>query len=438
MGVISLGCAKNTVDTEMMMGILKRAGYAFSTEPEKADVVIINTCGFINDAKKESIDTIFETAQLKQSAGLKGVIVTGCLSKRYKDVLFDEIPEADVFLGTENYHDIAAAVETAFAGQRKMYFENENIDYALEDRVLTAYPHSAYIKIAEGCDNRCAYCAIPVIRGNYRSRTMESIVAETETLVGMGVREITLIAQDTTYYGLDIYKQAKLAALLKKVAAVKGVKWLRVLYSYPERITDELLDVIYQTENIVNYLDMPIQHFSDPVLKAMNRKSSTASVMDLLKKIREKYPKMVLRTTLLVGFPGETKQDFERLLASVKQARFDRLGCFAFSKEEGTKAYGMAETVGEKEKARRKEQVMAAQAEISLEKNRAKIGETYSVVIDEYDPDIYMYIARSFECAPESDGKIYVSSPKALDIGEWYDAVITNAEYHDLMGEIKE
>ena len=422
----------------MMMGILARAGYGFTSEPEEADVMIVNTCGFINDAKKESIDTIFETAQMKQSAGLKGVIVTGCLSKRYKDVLFDEIPEADVFLGTENYHEIVKAVETAYRGERKTFFENEDIDYVSEERVLTTYPHSAYIKIAEGCDNRCAYCAIPMIRGNYRSRTMESIVSEAKVLIGMGVKEITLIAQDTTYYGMDIYGQAKLAELLKQVSAVAGVQWLRVLYSYPERITDELLDVIYHTPNIVNYLDMPIQHFSDSVLKAMNRKSSYASVMALLKKIRTQHPDMILRTTLLVGFPGETKKDFELLLDSVKETGFDRLGCFAFSKEEGTKAFGMAETVSEKEKERRKEKVMAVQSDISLKKNQAKIGSTYSVLIDEYYADIFMYIARSTECAPESDGKIYVSSPKPLKIGEFYDVTITNAEYHDLMGEIKE
>ncbi|MEX1307434.1 MAG: 30S ribosomal protein S12 methylthiotransferase RimO, partial [Eubacteriales bacterium] len=396
------------------------------------------TCGFINDAKKESIDTIFETAQLKKSAGLKGIIVTGCLSKRYKDVLFDQIPEADVFLGTENYHDIVDAVETAYAGQRKMLFENENIDYEADARVLTTYPHSAYIKIAEGCDNRCAYCAIPMIRGRYRSRTMESIVTEAKALVERGVKEITLIAQDTTQYGVDIYTEPQLPELLRRVAAVEGVAWLRVLYSYPERITDELLEVIDQTPNIVKYLDMPIQHFSDSVLKAMNRKSSYASVMDLLKKIRTRYPDMILRTTLLVGFPGETQEDFELLLKSVKQTEFDRLGCFAFSKEEGTKAFKMAETVSEKEKEKRKEEVMAVQAEISLKKNKAKIGQTYRVIIDEYDADIFMYIARSYECAPESDGKIFVTAPEPLNIGEFYDVTITDSEYHDLMGEIKE
>jgi len=363
-------------------------------------------------------------------------VVTGCLSKRYKDVLFDEIPEANVFLGTENYHEIVDAVETAFAGQRGTFFEKDDIDYNVDERVLTAYSHSAYIKIAEGCDNRCAYCAIPYIRGNYRSRSMESIVAEAEALVKRGVKEITLIAQDTTKYGQDIYGENRLVALLKKVAAVEGVSWLRVLYSYPESITDELLEVIYNTPNIVNYLDMPIQHFSDSVLKAMNRKNSYASVMSLIEKIRTKYPGMCLRTTLLVGFPGETKQDFELLLDSVKNAEFDRLGCFAFSKEEGTKAFKMKETVSEKDKENRREQVMALQSEISLKKNKAKIGKTYRVIVDEYDEDIFMYIARSYECAPESDGKVYVSSPEPLKIGRFYDVIITNAEYHDLMGEI--
>ncbi len=419
------------------MGILQRAGYAFTSEPEEADVMIVNTCGFINDAKKESIDTIFETATLKDGK-LQGVVVTGCLSKRYKDVLFDEIPEADVFLGTENYHHIVEAVETAFRGERRTFFETENINYENEDRVLTTYPHSAYIKIAEGCDNRCAYCAIPFIRGNYRSRTMESIVDEAKILVSRGVKEITLIAQDTTQYGVDIYGKARLPELLKKVAAVKGVAWLRVLYSYPERVTDELLETIYTTPNIVNYLDMPIQHFSDSVLKAMNRKSSYASVTALLKKLREHYPDMTLRTTLLVGFPGESKQDFDRLLKSVKETEFDRLGCFAFSREEGTKAFDMPETVSEKEKEKRREKVMAAQADISLAKNKACIGETIRVIIDEYDDDIFMYIARSEACAPESDGKVYVSSPEPLKIGEFYDVIITNAEYHDLMGEINE
>jgi len=435
-GIVSLGCAKNTVDTEMMMGILRRDGFGFVQSPEDADVIIINTCGFINDAKKESIDTIFEMTKYKEDAAVKGIIVTGCLSKRYKGVLFDEIPEADVFLGTENYHKISDAVLTAYKGKRKTFFEQESIDYEPSERVLTTYPHSAYIKIAEGCNNRCSYCAIPFIRGEFRSRTYESIINETKYLVNIGVKEITLIAQDTTKYGTDIYGEQRLADLLRKVSRVEGVKWLRVLYSYPEGITDEILEVIEKTPNICNYVDMPIQHFSNRVLKAMNRKNSYESVMKLLKKIRTEYPDTILRTTLMVGFPGEEEEDFEILKNSVVEAEFDRLGVFSFSKEEDTKAYEMNETVSEEEKEDRHTEIMAIQADISLKKTRDRIGKTFEVIIDEYDEDIFMYIGRSFEQAPESDGKIYISSEKALNIGGFYYAKITNAEFHDMMGEI--
>jgi len=436
-GIVSLGCAKNTVDTEMMMGILKRQNHQFVQDPEEADVIIVNTCGFINDAKKESIDTIFEMAGFKSHASVKGVVVTGCLSKRYKELLFDEIPEADVFLGTENYHQIGEAVLAAYRGERKMFFDNESIDYMPQERVLTTYPHSAYIKIAEGCNNRCSYCAIPFIRGAFRSRTYESILEEAAFLVSIGVKEITLIAQDTSKYGTDIYKKACLAELLKKVSNVNGVKWLRVLYSYPEGITDDVLNVIYNTENICNYIDMPIQHFSDNVLKMMNRKNTYQSVMRLIDKIRKNYPDMTLRTTLMVGFPGETEADFELLKESVKKAAFDRLGVFSFSKEEDTKAYEYDETVSEAEKEIRHQAVMNIQKEISYHKNQAKINKTYSVLIDEYDEAIFMYIGRSKELAPESDGKIFVSSEKPLNIGEFYDVKIKKAEYHDLMGEAK-
>jgi ribosomal protein S12 methylthiotransferase len=436
-GIVSLGCAKNTVDTEMMMGILSREGFNFVQKPQDAQVIIINTCGFINDAKKESIDTIFEMSEYKKKTGVRGIVVTGCLSKRYKELLFKDLPEADVFLGTENYHKIVQAVTAAYNGERKMFFDDASIDYTPQDRVLTTNPHSAYIKIAEGCNNRCSYCAIPFIRGDFRSRSYESVLEEAEYLVSIGVKEITLIAQDTTKYGRDIYGKACLAELLKKVSDVNGVKWLRVLYSYPEGITDEVLDVIYKTPNICNYIDMPIQHFSNRVLKMMNRQNTFESVMGLIKKIRSNYPEMILRTTLMVGFPSEDQEDFEILKKSVIKARFDRLGVFKFSKEEDTKAYEFDETVSEEEKGTRHKEIMDIQKEISYKKNQERVSKTYSVLIDEYDEDIFMYLGRSFEIAPESDGKIYVASKSQLEIGSFYDVVINKAEYHDLMGEAR-
>jgi len=435
-GVISLGCAKNTVDTEMMMGILKRDGFEFVSDETQADVMIINTCGFIQDAKQESLDVIFETARLKMQGRLKGIVVTGCLSERYKALLFEQIPEADVFLGTENYHQISDAVRTAYDKKRAMMFDDRNIDYLVKERVLATYPHSAYIKIAEGCNNRCSYCAIPMIRGRYRSRTIESIVEEAKFLVKIGVKEITLIAQDTTKYGYDLYGEYRLSELLKTVANVEGVVWLRVLYAYPENITDEMIETIANTPNICNYIDMPIQHFSDNVLKTMNRKSSRQSVNELIKKIRDHYSDMVLRTTVMVGFPGETKKDFEILRKDVEQAQFDRLGCFMFSKEEDTPAYKMKETVSAKQKQKRHEQIMAMQAEISLKRNKERVGQTYQVLIDEYDADIYMYIGRSYAFAPESDGKIYITSEEPLEIGSFVSAIVTDAEYHDLMARV--
>ncbi len=434
-GVISLGCAKNTVDTEMMMGILKRDGFAFVSDESEADVMIINTCGFIQDAKEESLDVIFNTAGLKGKTALKGIVVTGCLSERYKDILFDQIPEADVFLGTENYHQISEAVRAAYHEKRGKFFGEPDISYKADERVLTTYPHSAYIKIAEGCDNRCTYCAIPLIRGRYRSRMLESIVEEARFLVSIGVKEITLIAQDTTKYGMDIEGGPRLPELLKAVAGVKGVVWLRVLYAYPDGITEELLKTIDETPNICNYLDIPIQHFSDRVLKVMNRKGSQAEITALIDRVRVAFPEMVLRTTVMVGFPGETKADFEILMDSIRRAEFDRLGCFMFSKEEDTPAYHLKETVSPAEKQKRYESVMALQAEISLKHNQALIGKTMRVLVDEYDADIYMYIGRSYAHAPESDGKIYITSAAPINPGEFIDVTITNAEYHDLMAE---
>jgi len=434
-GVISLGCVKNTVDTEMMLGILDKTGeFLFVQDLEESDVVIVNTCGFINDAKKESIDTIFEISKYKED-NLKGIVVTGCLSKRYKELLFDKIPEADVFLGTENYHSIVKAVKCALNGERAMFFDDESIEYAIDERVITTFPHTSYIKISEGCDNKCTYCAIPLIRGGYRSREIESIVKEAEFLTSNGVKEIILIAQDTTKYGVDIYGEKSLVKLLQDVSKVEGVEWLRVLYSYPEDITDALLDEIYTNEKICNYIDMPLQHFSDNVLTHMNRKSDYAGINNLVKKIRSNYPKIILRTTLMVGFPGETEEDYQIMKKSVEKLEFDRMGVFAFSKEEDTPASLLDETVSEEEKQSRKDEIMQIQRAISYKRNQDKLDKTYQVLIDEYDDSIFMYIGRSSEFAPDSDGSIYISSEKPLNVGEFYNIKIVKAEYHDLMGE---
>ena len=346
-GMVSLGCAKNRVDAEIMMGMLKNAGYKLVAEAGMSDVAIVNTCGFIEDAKKEAIEEILELVQLKKEKRIKAIIVTGCLAERYREEVEKELPEVDAVLGIGANKDIVQTVEQVLAGKHIASFPEKDLLPLCGERVQTTPYYTSYIKIAEGCDNCCSYCAIPLIRGRFRSRPMEEIVAEAEHLAKNGVRELNVIAQDTTRYGEDLYGEKKLAALLRELCKFDGLRWIRVLYCYPERITDELLDVIASEEKIAKYIDLPLQHCSETVLRSMNRRGNRAELTALLKKIREKIPGVTLRTTVMTGFPGETEEDFTELAEFVKEIRFDRLGCFAYSAEEGTPAAEFADQVAE-------------------------------------------------------------------------------------------
>ena len=428
-GVISLGCSKNRVDTENMLKMLQDEGAEFTADPEKAEVIIVNTCGFINDAKQESIDTILEMAEKKQTGTLRALIVTGCLSQRYQNELAEELPEVDAFLGVANYSEIASTVKRALKHQKTMEFSNipERFDQAT--RILTTPPWYAYVKIAEGCNNRCSYCAIPEIRGPLKSRPMDEVIAEVRALVERGVQEIVLIAQDTTKYGEDL-GQANLPELLKELDRIDGLRWIRILYSYPESVTPELVDTILNAEHIVHYLDIPVQHLEDTVLKRMNRRGRYADIERAVRLLRQSDPEFILRTTMIAGFPGETEEQVKILIERLQELAFDRVGVFAYSQEEGTPAAKFRDQVPLKVRARRRDQILQAQMEISKKRNESRIGKVYPVVIEEYAEG--KWLGRSYAEAPEVDGKIYVNGG---NIGQWKDVKIIQADYYDLMGE---
>jgi ribosomal protein S12 methylthiotransferase len=408
----TLGCPKNFNDSEMAMGLLEEHGHAIAASPEDADVIVVNTCGFINDAKKESIDEIFNMAQLK--AGGRKLIVSGCLSQRYGDELFEEMPEVDGFIGVNDYDRLPLLIDELEDKKSQRFKAIDPCDLeALEIRArkLPDDPYSATLKIAEGCNNICAYCVIPQIRGPYRSRTMESITEEAERLAAAGCRELILIAQDVTYYGMDIYGELKLPELLRRLCRVEGISWIRLMYCYEDRITDELIETIASEEKICNYLDIPIQHASDKVLAAMNRRSTGSSIDDTLKRLRKAIPDVHIRTTLIVGFPGETEEDYETLTDFVEREKFARLGVFAYSREEGTRAAEMENQIDEDVKQERLDGVMVRQMEISLELNREKIGSVMEVMVDERDDD-GSYIGRTRYDAPEIDNSV-IFVPKA-------------------------
>jgi len=433
-GVVSLGCTKNLVDTENMLGILQAKGYVLTNDPSAADAIVVNTCGFIKDAKQESINTILEMAEYKQTGSLKGLIVTGCLSERYKLELVEELPEVDAFLGVSNYGDIAKTVEDVLKGKKYANFERKAL-LTGENRVLTTAPYLAYIKIAEGCDNCCSYCAIPSIRGPLRSRSMEDILTEARSLLNRGVQEIVLIAQDTTKYGLDLYGEPKLLAIAKSIADMKETRWLRVLYSYPESITEDLVDLFLGHEKICDYIDMPVQHLDDKILKLMNRRSNYETVCEAVERVRKRSGGFILRTSIITGFPEETEKEHEALKAGMKKLKFDRLGVFKYSREEGTKAAGSAHQVPASVKKRRFDELMELQAQISEERNASRIGKTYSVLIEGFDETSALYYGRSYAEAPDIDGKVFVRSKKHLTPGAFHDVVITEAFEYDLMGE---
>ena len=437
-GMVSLGCAKNQVDGEVLMASLKNAGFLPVDDAALADIAIVNTCGFIESAKRESIEEILELAALKKEGKIKKLVITGCLSERYQKEMHQELPEADAVLGIGANGDIAPLLT-------KMMEENTYVESFPDksrmplcgDRELTTPSYFAYVKIAEGCDNRCSYCAIPLIRGGYRSRTMESIEAECKGLVANGAKELVLIAQDTSRYGIDLYGEYSLAKLMARLCRIDGLRWLRVLYCYPDSITDELLDTMAREEKIVKYIDLPLQHASGPILKAMNRRGDRQSLTALMNKIRERVPGVVLRTTLITGFPGETEEDFTELAEFVKDVKFQRLGCFAYSQEEGTPAAELPGQLDEEVKAHRAELIMDRQMEIMERQGMELIGKTLEVLVEGYDRYAECWFGRSWRDAPDVDGKIFFTTGgKRPRLGSFVQVRVEDCMDCDLTGRL--
>lgn len=435
-GFISLGCAKNLTDTESMLAILSDGGMEIVSDPSVADVLVVNTCAFIDSAKAESIDAILEMAQYKKE-NCRLLIVTGCLAQRYKNEIFKEIPEVDVILGTNDYDKIFHVIMRFFLMNEKISAvsdANAHITKSLP-RVLSTPSYSAYIKIADGCDNFCTYCIIPKLRGKFRSRPMADIVAEAEKLAQSGVKEIILVAQDVAYYGKGSDAN-NLCTLLKKLSAIEGIEWIRLQYCYPENISDELIDEIAANNKIVKYIDMPLQHISDNVLRRMGRRSRRADVEVLLKKLRSKIPNLAIRTSIIVGFPGETQQDFDELKEFLKDARLDRVGVFTYSREEDTPAYSMENQIDEETKQERLEILMQQQMQISAELNSEKIGKTVQAIAEGYDEENFCYVGRSFADTPDVDGMAYIYSGEELGAGDIVNIKIIDAHEYDITGEV--
>ena len=433
---ISLGCPKNTVNSEQMLFAVQQAGHEIVPAPEMADAVIINTCAFIESATQEAINTIIEVGQLKEEGSLKYLIVAGCLAQRYREQIFDELPEVDAVIGTGSLHNIVKAVEEVWAGKKYLSCEpNESLRLGGE-RVVTTPDYTAYIKVAEGCDNRCSYCAIPAIRGSFRSRPMEDIVEEAKSLETLGVKELVIVAQDTTRYGLDLYGRYALSDLLKRLTAETSIPWFRLLYCYPDKITDELIAEMRENDRVVKYIDIPIQHISDRMLKAMNRHGDGALVRDTVKRLREGVPGITIRTTAIVGFPGETEEDFTELCEYIQEAEFDRFGAFPYSREEDTPAYDLPDQIDEQIKQDRYDELMAIQLEIHEKLNEAKIGKTVTVLCEGFDPVAETCFGRSEADAPEIDGKVYFTAKKRPAEGEFVTVKVTEAIDYDLFGEL--
>ena len=441
-GFISLGCPKNQLDTEVMLHEVLSAGYEITPEETDAEIVIINTCGFIESAKREAIDNILDIAWLKKHNGLKGIIVTGCLAERYRDSIFEEFPEVDAVLGVGSIHQIVEAIEAVIRNVNKKgksrtkyssYDPKETVRLG-GDRVLTTPEYTAYLKIAEGCDNRCAYCAIPSIRGPFRSRPIEDVVAEAKQMEALGVKELTLVAQDTTRYGLDLYGKYALADLIRRITDETTIPWIRILYCYPDKITDELVAELRDNPRLLKYVDMPIQHISDRMLAAMNRHGDGKLVRDVVAKLRREVPGIVLRTTLIVGFPGETVEDFEELCSYVQEAKFDHLGCFPYSREEDTPAYDFDDQIDEQVKQDRADLIMQLQMEINTARNENMLDKTVEVLVEDFDPVSEQHFGRDAGNAPEIDGKIFFSSPHRLMPGTFVPVKIRRVLDYDLVG----
>ena len=434
-GMISLGCPKNQVDAEVMLAKLEKEGFRLVPHAGTADVVVINTCGFIEDAKKESIENILEMAALKKEGRIRGIVVTGCLSERYFHEMQKEFPEVDCVLTVGRAGDIAQACRAAYGG-KKLSLSGNPEQFALGGaRVLTTLPFYAYLKIAEGCDNCCTYCVIPKLRGRFRSRPMDELTEEARLLAAKGVKELVLVAQDTTRYGQDLTGRLMLPELLRRLARIDGIEWIRVLYGYPERITDELLDAIADEPKVVKYLDIPVQHASARVLKSMNRRGSGEELLGLLDKIRKRVPGIVLRSTVITGFPGETEEEFSQLAEFLKKARFERLGAFAYSREEGTPAAQMPGQIDEEVKRHRQDIIMEQQSLVSEQYNAAQIGKTLKVLAEGFDRYADCWFGRSEADAPDIDGKLFFTSARKISAGSFVNVKIKESMEYDLSGE---
>lgn len=434
-GFVSLGCAKNLINTEVMISKLAESGCEIVAEDIDADVIVINTCAFIQSAKQEAIDNILDVAWLKENRSLKGIVVTGCLAERYKEQIFEELPEVDAVIGTGAYDDVVEAVKCAYEKKRFSCFHNISEAPMGGDRVITTPEFFAYIKIAEGCDNCCTYCVIPSLRGKFRSRRMSDIVNEAKDLAALGVKELCVIAQDTTRYGEDIYGTYCLDSLLRELSTIDGIEWIRVLYMYPDRITDALIDEIANNPKIVKYFDIPVQHVTDRMLSAMNRRDTAASIRSTVERIRAKIPDAVLRTTFITGFPGETEEDYKAMGDFIYEMKFDRLGVFEYSREEGTKAYDMPDQIPAATKHKRCKALMKRQQAVHAAKNRELVGKTVKVLSEGYDKVSECFFGRSFRDAPDVDGKIYFHSSRNVKDGTFVDVKIVDVIDYDLVGQ---
>jgi len=437
---VSLGCDKNLVDTEMMLGLLNKDGYTFTDDEYDADVIVINTCCFIGDAKEESVNTILEMAQRKVDAKCKALIVTGCLAQRYKQEIIDEIPEVDGILGTSTYDEISHVLAEALGGKEHVqrFHELDELPEVETERVLTTGGHYAFLKIAEGCDKHCTYCIIPSLRGNYRSVPMERLVKEAERLAERGVKELILVAQETTLYGVDLYGEKSLPKLLKSLCRISGIQWIRIQYCYPEEITDELIQTIKEEEKVCKYLDLPIQHASDRILKRMGRRTTKAQLQEIVEKLRREIPEIALRTTLISGFPGETPEDHEELMEFVDEMEFQRLGVFAYSAEEDTPAAEYPDQVLQEVKEERRDAIMELQQEISYDFSKSMVGKTLEVMIEGKVADENAYVGRTYMDGPGVDGMIFVQTAEELMSGDFARVRVTGAMEYDLIGELED
>ena len=434
---VSLGCDKNLVDSEVMLGMLTKSGYTLTDDETQADIIIVNTCSFIHDAKEESVNTLLEMAEYKKSGRARVLIAAGCLAQRYQQEILDEIGEVDAVVGTTAWGELCTVIERVLEGQRPLCIHGlDELPMPDVDRVITTGGYSSYLKIAEGCDKHCSYCIIPKIRGEYRSYPMEQVLKDARALAAAGVRELNLVAQETTMYGKDIYGHKAFPELLHRLCAISGIRWIRILYCYPEEITDELIAVIRDEEKICKYLDLPIQHASDNILKRMGRRTSRADLEAVIEKLRREIPGIALRTTLITGFPGETQAEHEELMNFVEAMRFDRLGVFTYSPEEGTAAAAMPGQIPEEIKRQRQDELMQLQQQIAFELSEEMVGETLQVLVEGRLPEEGVYIGRTYRDAPDVDGYIFVSSEEELLSGDIVEVLVTASHDYDLIGEV--